>query len=113
MRPAPIGGLGITGLLLRTSLLAAATLLALLLTAQLVRLRPAGIDLDPTLLGLALVALLEPALPLVLEAWEHTPAPLKTLRLAEHIEWAAAHGALDRVAAFLRALPEEEWLHAE
>lgn len=65
MRPAPIGGLGISGLLLRTSLLAATTLLALLLTAQLVRLRPAGIDLDPTLLGLALVALLEPALPLV------------------------------------------------
>ena len=54
----------------------------------------------------------EPALPLVLEAWEHTSGPLKTLRLAEHIEWAAAHGALDKVATFLRALPEEEWLHA-
>lgn len=54
----------------------------------------------------------EPPLPLVLEAWEHTPGPLKTLRLAEHIEWAAENGALDRVAAFLRALPEDEWLHA-
>ena len=54
----------------------------------------------------------EPALPLVLEAWENTPGPLKTLRLAEHIEWAAEHGALDRVAAFLRGLPEGDWLHA-
>ena len=54
----------------------------------------------------------EPPLPLNLEAWDHTPAPLKTLRLAEHIEWAAQHGALDAVARFLRALPEEEWLHA-
>jgi len=54
----------------------------------------------------------EPALPLNLEAWDHTPPALKTLRLAEHIEWAAAHGALDAVAKFIRALPEEEWLHA-
>lgn len=54
----------------------------------------------------------EPALPLNLEAWDSTPAPLKTLRLAEHIEWAAANGALGTVAAFLRALPEEQWLHA-
>jgi hypothetical protein len=30
-------------------------------------------------------------------------------RLAEHIEWAEAHGALDKVAAFLRNLREEEW----
>ncbi len=54
----------------------------------------------------------EPPLPLILEAWDSTPAPLKTLRLAEHIEWAAAHGALDAVATFLRGLPEDEWLHA-
>jgi len=54
----------------------------------------------------------EPALPLNLEAWDHTPAALKTLRLAEHIEWAAQHGALDAVAQYLRALPDEDWLHA-
>lgn len=53
----------------------------------------------------------EPALPLNLEAWDHTPAALKTLRLAEHIEWAAEHGALEAVARFLRTLSEEEWLH--
>lgn len=53
----------------------------------------------------------EPPLPLNLEAWEHTPAPLKALRLAEHIEWAADHGALDDVSKFLRTLPPQEWLH--
>jgi len=55
----------------------------------------------------------EPPLPLILEAWEHTPAPLKTLRVVEHLEWAAAQGALDDVARFLRGLPEAEWLHAD
>ena len=54
----------------------------------------------------------EPPLPLILEAWDNTPGPLKTLRLAEHIEWAAEHGALETVATFLKALPEKEWLHA-
>lgn len=54
----------------------------------------------------------EPPLPLILEAWDSTPGPLKTLRLAEHIEWAAEHGALEAVATFLRTLPDEEWLHA-
>lgn len=54
----------------------------------------------------------EPPLPLILEAWDSTSAPLKTLRLAEHIEWAADHGSLEPVANFLRSLPEEEWLHS-
>lgn len=54
----------------------------------------------------------EPPLPLILEAWDSTPGALKTLRLAEHIEWAAEQGALDAVAAFLKALPETEWLHS-
>lgn len=54
----------------------------------------------------------EPPLPLILEAWEHTPAPLKTLRLVEHLEWAAAHGALQEISRFLRGLPEPGWLHA-
>ncbi len=35
----------------------------------------------------------------------------KMLRLAEHIEWAAQHGALESVARFLRDLREEDWHH--
>jgi hypothetical protein len=35
----------------------------------------------------------------------------KMLRLTEHIEWAAQHGALEPVARFLRELREEDWLH--
>ena len=31
----------------------------------------------------------QPPLPLILAAWHDTPAMLKMLRLAEHIEWAA------------------------
>ena len=53
----------------------------------------------------------EPALPLILQDWDTTPPALKTLRLAEHIEWAAEHGALDAVAAYLRGLAEDQWLH--
>jgi hypothetical protein len=36
---------------------------------------------------------------------------LKMLRLAEHIEWAAKHDALDSVGKFLRELREEDWFH--
>jgi hypothetical protein len=53
----------------------------------------------------------DPALPPILAAWWDTPALLKTLRLREHIEWAAAHGCLERVYSFLKALPEEQWHH--
>jgi hypothetical protein len=53
----------------------------------------------------------EPSLPLILAAWWDTPAMSKTLRLREHIEWAAAHGVIEQVHAFLRSLPEEEWHH--
>lgn len=52
-----------------------------------------------------------PSLPLVLAAWHDTPAMLKMLRLREHIEWAAQHGALEAVARFLRELREEDWFH--
>ena len=54
----------------------------------------------------------EPALPLILAAWHETPAMLKMLRVAEHIEWAAEHGALETVATFLRGLREDEWFHS-
>jgi hypothetical protein len=36
---------------------------------------------------------------------------LKMLRLAEHIQWAAQHGALSAVSVFLRGLREEDWFH--
>lgn len=54
----------------------------------------------------------EPALPLILQDGDGVPAALKTLRLAEHIEWAAANGALDAVSRYLRGLAETDWLHA-
>lgn len=53
----------------------------------------------------------EPALPLILAAWHDTPALLKMLRLAEHVEWAEKHGFLDKVATYLRTLPEDDWHH--
>jgi hypothetical protein len=53
----------------------------------------------------------EPALPPILAAWHDTPAMLKMLRLREHIEWGARHGALAQVHAFLSVLPESEWHH--
>ncbi len=54
----------------------------------------------------------EPAPPLILAAWHDTPYLMKMLRVAEHIEWAAEHGALEKVAAFLRGLREDEWFHS-
>ena len=53
----------------------------------------------------------KPALPLILAAWWHAPAYAKINRLREHIEWADTYGCLDEVYAFLRSLPEKEWLH--
>src|SRR5215813_15016568 len=53
----------------------------------------------------------EPAMPLIGPAWHETPAMLKMVRLAEHIQWAAKHNALPEVAAFLRGLREDEWHH--
>ena len=53
----------------------------------------------------------QPPLPLILAAWHDTPAMPKMLRLAEHIGWAAEHGALESVGKFLRELREEDWLH--
>ena len=53
----------------------------------------------------------DPALPLILAAWDHSPAMLKMVRLAEHIEWAAKHGALEGIGKFLRSLTEDQWFH--
>ena len=53
----------------------------------------------------------EPPLPLILAAWWDTPALSKISRLQEHLEWAAAHGALESVHAYMAGLPEHEWHH--
>ena len=53
----------------------------------------------------------QPPLPLILGAWDDTPAMLKMLRLSEHINWAADHNALETVATYLHALAEVEWSH--
>jgi hypothetical protein len=54
-----------------------------------------------------------PSPPLILAAWWTTPPLFKILRVREHIEYAAARGALPQVDAFLRALPETDWAHFE
>jgi len=53
----------------------------------------------------------EPPLPLILAAWYDTPALLKMLRLAEHVEWADKHGVLNEIDKFLRQLSEVDWHH--
>jgi hypothetical protein len=53
----------------------------------------------------------QPPPPLILAAWHDTPAMLKILRLTEHIEWAAKHGALESIGNFLRKMLEEDWFH--
>ena len=53
----------------------------------------------------------QPALPLILAAWHHTSNLDKMMRLADHIAWAQDHGVIDKVSAFLRDLPENEWHH--
>jgi hypothetical protein len=52
----------------------------------------------------------QPPAPLILAAWS-SPAAQKTNRLAEHIQWAARHGALETVERFLHELREDEWFH--
>ena len=53
----------------------------------------------------------EPPLPLILAAWHNTVPIEKQLRFKEHIRWATEHNQLNEIGAFLRALPEEKWLH--
>ena len=53
----------------------------------------------------------QPPLPLILSGWHDTPALSKMSRLAEHIEWAGQHGALEPIVRFLRELPEDDWFH--
>jgi hypothetical protein len=53
-----------------------------------------------------------PSLPLILGAWAHTSDVEKRNRLLEHIQSAADHGLLSDVDQFLRAIPEDQWLHS-
>lgn len=53
-----------------------------------------------------------PAEVLVLDAWAQTGDEQKLHRFREHLEWAAGHRGLERVHAFLAALPESAWHHA-
>jgi hypothetical protein len=53
----------------------------------------------------------EPALPLILAAWHEAPALSKAFRLKEHLEWAASHGAIGEVYAYMVSLPESDWYH--
>ncbi|MFC5498100.1 hypothetical protein ACFPOE_11190 [Caenimonas terrae] len=53
----------------------------------------------------------EPAPPLVGAAWNDTPSIPKRMCFREHIEWAAAHGALQQIYTFMKNLPESDWHH--
>ena len=52
-----------------------------------------------------------PSLPLILSVWWSSGDDEKRHRLIEHIVWAAGHGALRAVDAFLRNLPGDDWLY--
>ena len=49
--------------------------------------------------------------PLTGAAWTGTPSLSKRMSFRDHIEWAAAHGALERVVALMKELPEDDWHH--
>lgn len=40
-----------------------------------------------------------------------TPPLVKRVRLRDQVEWAARHGVLQEVFAFLEPLPEDHWVH--
>ena len=55
----------------------------------------------------------EPPLPLILAAWDDTPAISKKIRIHEHIRWAKKHGVLDTVYEFLKSLKKDDWYYGE
>lgn len=55
----------------------------------------------------------KPAMPLTLAVWWETPLQAKVLLLEEHIRYAAAHGILDEVDAYLRGLNSEQWFYGK
>jgi hypothetical protein len=52
-----------------------------------------------------------PAPPLTGAAWSGTPSLSKRMSFRAHLEWAGAHGALDRLMALMKELPEDDWHH--
>ena len=55
----------------------------------------------------------KPSQPPIGGAWAATPSISKRMVLREHLDWAAARGALGPVFEFLKALPENEWHHMD
>ena len=53
-----------------------------------------------------------PPSPLVLAGWDATSDDDKRERLRLHLAWAAEHGAIAAVHAYLAQLPESRWHHA-
>lgn len=54
----------------------------------------------------------EPTLPMILGAWWVTPPYIKTGVVEIHIRYAAEHGVLEEVDAYLRSLKPEQWLNS-
>lgn len=54
---------------------------------------------------------MQPPPPISPQAWRVTSAMVKRLCLRDHLEWAVSHDAVMPVLMFLRALPEDHWLH--
>ena len=50
-----------------------------------------------------------PPPPLILAGWWYSSDADKQLRLREHIDYAAAHGALESVDHYLRDLGADQW----
>lgn len=40
-----------------------------------------------------------------------TPKLTKRIRIRDQVEWAAQHGALHLLAAFIAEIPEDQWVH--
>ncbi len=47
--------------------------------------------------------------PLILGAWWHTSDAEKQSRFLSHIQWAAEHDALPKIAIFIKSLTPEQW----
>jgi hypothetical protein len=55
----------------------------------------------------------DPAPPYVGDSWHDANDVHKVMRLVEHIQWAAEHGAFREVSNFLRTLPKKDWYYGE
>lgn len=54
---------------------------------------------------------LEPPAAIFGPAARSTPKLTKRIRVRDQVEWAAQNGALQVMADFVRALPEDQWVH--